>query len=317
MADGTTGVPVNARLQFVFDQLLSNQCLCDGSVRVAANGVAVAGAASLSADYRKLTFTPTDLLAAGTLYTVQVSELCDLAGNAMTPQASNFTTSANAAADTSPLELAITPSGGVQSVNTPVTFTFGKAVDPATLNGNLHLRVNGQEGVAGNFAVNGTVVVFTPANPFPANATVEAGVNGGVADLAGNYTQDTSVSFTASADIDTTPPVVQMQTPADGSLDVGPATPVVLTFSKSLDASTVNSTNFVLYANGAVIRPTVSRSGDNRTVTLTASLPASSVVSVIATQDVKDLSGNRLADYVAAFAASVVNGNTTRPSVVG
>jgi len=99
-------------------------------------------------------------------------------------------------------------------------------------------------------------------------------------------------------------------------VDVSPASSVLLTFDEPMNPSTLTSDTMALYANGAVIRPSVSRSADGTQVTLTASLPANSVVSVVATDDVQDLSGNPLPPFVSSFVtgpAPSVDG--TRPSV--
>jgi hypothetical protein len=50
-------------------------------------------------------------------------------------------------------------------------------------------------------------------------------------------------------------------------------------------------------------------------VTLTSGLPAASVVAVIVTKDVQDLSGNALTDFASVFTTAVAT-DTTRPSVV-
>src|SRR5262249_55810065 len=137
----------------------------------------------------------------------------------------------------------------------------------------------------------------------------------GVTDLAGNTNNSFSRTFTTGAGTDTTAPQIISVVPNDGLVDVAPGTPIVITFSESLDASTVNSNTFALFVNGDIVRPSISRSDDNRTIVLSAGLPASSVVSVIVTNDVRDLSGNALADFVSAFTTSQgVDGN--RPSVV-
>ena len=105
-----------------------------------------------------------------------------------------------------------------------------------------------------------------------------------------------------------------MVTPSDGATDVGPNARVVLTFSESLNANTINSDNFALFANGQRLGG-VSRSSDNRTVTLSASLPPATMVTVVATDGVEDLSGNWLADFTSQF-STAPSYDTTRPRVV-
>ena len=98
-------------------------------------------------------------------------------------------------------------------------------------------------------------------------------------------------------------------------MDIGVNTPVVLTFSESLNASTINNTHFKLYSGGEIIAPNVQRSSDGRTVTLRGTWPAGKTMSVIATKNVKDLSNNALSDYVSLFSTAVVNTDRARPTV--
>ena len=104
-------------------------------------------------------------------------------------------------------------------------------------------------------------------------------------------------------------------TPSAGSQDLGLDTPVVLTFSEALSPTTVSTATVNVYANGALLNPTVTRSADNRTVTLTRAWPADSTIVVLATSAVTDLAGNALADLFSAF-TTTSDVDNTRPSVV-
>ncbi len=316
LADGTIGVPVNGRLVVQFDAALADRCVSAQTVRVSAGGVAVAGALALSTDRRQLTFTPGAALSVDTTYTVTLDGLCDLAGNVLGGVATSFTTAASATADTTAPTVVISPANAATNIpaSSAVTFTFNEAVDITTLASALQVAVNGLSGeVAGQLAVNGNVVTFTPTQPFPGNTRINVSVSS-VRDLAGNA-RSASSYFTTGAATDVVAPQLLSITPNDKAVDIGTGTPIVLTFSESLNPTTVNNNNFVLFVNGAVLRPSVSRSDDNRTVILTASLPASSVVAVIVTADVKDLSGNALADFASVFTMALAN-DLTRPSVV-
>ena len=160
--------------------------------------------------------------------------------------------------------------------------------------------------------MNGTVVTFTPTAPLPGNKQIFVSVSG-VRDLAGNAVSRSS-SFTTGIGTDATPPQIVSITPNDKAVGIGINTPIVLTFSESLNSTTVNNNNFALFVNGSIVRPSVSRSQDNRTVSLSASLPPSSVISVIVTNDVQDLSGNPLSDFVSVF-TTAPGIDSNRPSV--
>jgi methionine-rich copper-binding protein CopC len=91
----------------------------------------------------------------------------------------------------------------------------------------------------------------------------------------------------------------------NGATGIGQNATVVLTFSKSLRQASVNNTTIALLAGGVSLFPQISLSSDNRTVTLNAGvLPASTVVTVVVTSDVKDISGNSLADFRSQFTTS-------------
>jgi len=313
VADGATDIPVNGRLVFQFDTALADRCVTTQTLRVSNGSTPVAGTLSLSGDRTQLTFTPQDPLSVSTAYTVTLDGLCDLAGNALSSMTSSFTTSSTATADTTGPTVTITPAYGATGVspNTVVTLTFNEAVDVTTLASSIQVTVGGE--VAGDLAVNGKVVTFTPSAPLPGNQQISVEAYG-VRDLAGNSSNGYAY-FTTGAATDVTAPKVVSITPNDKAVDIGSGTPIVLTFSESLNPNTVNNTTFALFVNGNVVQPSVYRSQDNRTVTLNTTLPASSVVAVIVTSGVQDLSGNALADYASVFTTAVAT-DTSRPSVV-
>ncbi len=297
------------------------QCLVTQNfqnVQVSAGGPPVAGVVSLSADGMQLTFTPQTALATSTQYTVTLNGLCDLAGNSLSGVTSNFSTSASATADTVRPTVTVVPAQGATNVSpdTTVTMTFSEPVDVTTLASGTQMTVSGLSGeVAGELAVNGNVVTFTPTAPLPGNKSITVSVTTAVTDLAGNVVVGVTRTFTTGTATDVVKPQLTSITPNDGAVDIGPNTPIALTFSESLNSTTVNNDTFVLFVNGNVVRPSVARSSDNRTVTLTASLPAASVVAVIVTADVLDLTGNALTDFASVFTTAVAT-DSARPSVL-
>jgi hypothetical protein len=82
-----------------------------------------------------------------------------------------------------------------------------------------------------------------------------------------------------------------------------------------MDAGTINNSNIALFIDGNVVRPSVYRSATSQEVTLTASKPAASLISVVITDDVADLAGNTIAPYISTFSTGVVNLDGSRPSV--
>jgi hypothetical protein len=204
------------------------------------------------------------------------------------------------------------------ATNRSIVLTFSERIAAANIVNNdaFAIWVDGISGlVAGNYSVSGATVTFTPASPLPGSARVRVGA-GGVLDLAGNSSASFSSFFDTGAATDFTAPEVILVTPSDGAADVNPNTFVVLTFSEPLNPNTINHHNFALFAGGSRLDANLIISADNRTVTMIAlSLPAESVVAVVVTRDVRDLSGNRLLDFRSAFTTTAAS-DLDRPSVV-
>jgi len=267
----------------------------------------------------------TSVLAVSTTYSVSIAGVIDLTGNPVASFNSTFTTGSSGVSNTTqPSVVSVNPTNGKTGVSpsSPVVLTFNEAIDPTSVSSNtVPVSVNGVSGVvAGNYALDptGTVLTFTPLSPFPGNATISVAVNyDGVLDLSGNKSPGFGSSFTTAVSTDTTPPTVTMITPQNGATGIGWNAPVVLTFSKSLNPSTINTNNFGLLVNGNRLAISISRSADNRVVTLSAPgavLPSAAAVTVVATSGITDLSGNALANFTSQFTTTAFD--TARPFVV-
>jgi len=217
----------------------------------------------------------------------------------------------------------VSPENGARSVspNNSIVLTFNEAMDPNTVNsGTVPISVTGFSGVlSGNYSLDATgkVLTFTPAGPFPGNAKVNIQVAAnGIADLNGNHLSNAFISsFTTGASTDTTHPQVLSVTPNDGMTSVARNSTVVLTFSESVNPSTVTAGTIGLLAHGASIGVGINISTDNRTVTLNAfGLPANTTIAVVATGAITDLSGNPLVNFQSQFTTGDTDLN--HPNVV-
>ena len=291
---GSSDVPVNVHVVVKLNEPVNPLSVSNTAVTLMQNGAPVAGTTMLSGDRLFLFFTPANALATSITYNLNVSGFTDSAGNQAVPFNSSFTTAAVATPDTtSPFVTAVTPNNGATSVpvNTSVVLTFNEMIDPTTVSDNnvqIFVQQTGAR-VAGSLTVNGALVTFTPAAPLPANTRIFVQVFS-VADLVGNNSNFFFSTFDTGAMADVTAPQVLMVTPMDGATDIGPNAVVVLTFSESLNPSTINNNNFGLFAGGNRLSVSINRSADNRTVTLSTTLPFASVFSVVVTADVLDLS---------------------------
>ncbi|MCP4046711.1 MAG: hypothetical protein GY732_12080, partial [Gammaproteobacteria bacterium] len=251
--DGNTGVPVNARVVVEMSEPVSAFSVGNNSVVVSAGGVPESGVVSLNSVRTTLTFVPDVNLSSGVVYTIDVGGLIDLSGNTMVTFSSGFTTDAGGVVDTgNPVVNSIRPGNGDidVAVGTDIVITFDEVIDPTTVNSSsMPVNISGVSGVvSGSYAVNGTLVTFTPTSQFPASVRVVVTVNSQVKDFVGNGSNSFSSFFNTSSTIDTTPPGVVMVTPVDGAVDIALNTKVVLTFSESLNTSTISGNNFKLFA---------------------------------------------------------------------
>ncbi|HEV2990986.1 MAG TPA: Ig-like domain-containing protein [Candidatus Angelobacter sp.] len=324
--NGSSGVPVNAHVVVALNEPVEPLSVGANAIAVSSGGGTVAGVIGVSNDRKILTFTPSSLLAASTTYSVVVGGFADAAGNPATSFTSSFVTSISTTPDQSPLQVrSVNPANGATAVavNSTVVLTFTGAVDSTTVNSSsINIGVTGPNfffaEIAGSYAVNGSTVTFTPLNPLPGNSTISVRVLGSLLNLVGNSANFFSSSFTTTAIADTTAPQVVAVTPADGSINVGLNATVVLTFSKSLNPTTVNGSTFGLLSGSSVpLNAGVTISADNRTVMLNAgTLPPSSVVTVVTSSSVQDLSGNSAPPFRSQFTTGSAF-DTSHASVIG
>jgi RHS repeat-associated protein len=306
-ANGVTGVPVNLRIDLAISEPVDAASVESSTVVLSTGGVQVPGTLSVSNSGTTITFMPTNLLSVSTTYTVTVSGFTDQAGNAVVPFTSTFTTGSSGTINTTnPAVVSVSPLNGTVAVpvSSAIVLTFSEPIDLTTVTyTSLPITANGSV-LAGNYTLDttGTIITFTPLSPLPGNATVSVQVTGSVTDLSGNTANGFSSSFTTGTGTDTTPPVVVSITPQSGATGMGTNALVVLTFSKSLNPSTVNTNDCAILINGNVTPISISTSADNQVVTLNPfGLPPSSTVTVLVTSGVTDLSGNALTAYQSQF----------------
>src|SRR4029077_10830976 len=234
---------------------------------------------TLAGDGVTLTFVPAAALTASTSYNVSVGGFADIDGNAVTTFNSSFTTGTIAYGGGSFSLLSTSPANGATgvSVTSPVTFNLTNLINAASVNpSTVEVYVNAtSQIVAGTYSVNGASVTFTPLSKYPANTVMGMYVYG-LTDEAGNAVYCCGWTFTTTNTVDTTPPTVTIS-PVNGTTNAGLNTQVVLTFSKSINPSTITAASVNLLNGDVPLNPATSISHDNRTVVLnynSATLPA-------------------------------------------
>ena len=244
----------------------------------------------------------------------------------LTFQASNYwvdvvlSTSTTSTDTTPPTVTVFAPAGGATNVATAAaaSVTFSEALNATTVGtSTVYLRDASNTVVPTTVVYNSATntVTLTPVNPLATSATytiVVKGGSAGVKDVAGNaLASDATSSFTTVAD--TTSPTVTVFAPAGGATNVATGTTATVTFSKSLNPSTVSSsTVFLVDASNTVVPTTVGYNSATNTVTLSPTSPlANSTTYTIVVKGgsagIKDVAGNALAsDATSSFTTVAV-----------
>ena len=325
-ADLATGVPTNSTISATFSEAMDPATLntTTFTVRPTAGGANVAGTVTYSAGTNTATFTPTNPLAAGTAYTVTITTGAkDAAGNGL---AANKTWTFATLDTTPPTVTSVSPANNATSVatNATVQVTFSEAMDPATITStNIVLRNTGTSAVVpATVTYNSTtnVATLTPTGPLSNSTGYTLTVTTAVKDVAGNSLASQFTSqFTTAALADTTAPTITARNPSPNATNVATNTTVTVTFSESMDASTINGTNIKLAPTsslGTPVAATVTYSAATNTATLTPTAPLGSSVNytVTVTTGVEDVAGNALAAQSTWTFTTIAD--TTAPTVL-
>jgi len=317
-AAGATGVSGTANVTATFSEAMNATTVNQNTfvLRDSANNL-VAAAVSYSSTSNVATLNPTPTLAAGANYTATVlggsGGAKDLAGNPLA--ADKVWTFTVLADNTLPTVTSTSPVANATSISVTanVTATFSEAINATTVNQNTFVLRDPAGAVVAaaiSLSSNGRTATLNPTPTLSYGTTYTATVVGGAAgvkDLAGNpMAADVVWSFTTL--VDTTPPTVTSTSPANGATGVVRTANITATFSEAVDASTINTANFVLTdPNGAVVPAVVTLNSASRIATLNPNPTLATVTTYTArvkggSGGVKDPQGNALvSDMVWTF----------------
>ncbi|MGD0790986.1 MAG: Ig-like domain-containing protein [Terriglobales bacterium] len=302
-----TGVPVNARITAVMSDDIDPTTVTNSSITVTpSGGSAIAGTVTLASDGVTLTFVPTSLLTVSKVYNVSVGGFKDIEGNAVTTFTSSFTTGTTGYGSGSFTLVSTSPVNGATgvSVTSPVTFTMTNLINPASVNTltvEVYVYATSQI-VAGNFSVSGAAVTFTPLTQYPANTQMGMYIYG-LTDEAGNAAYNSAGTFTTANTVDHTAPTVTIS-PANGATNVGLNTQIVLTFSKSINPSTITANTLALFNGDAAVNYGYTISRDNRTIVVNpggSAWTSGATITIELTNGIQDMSGNALVNTNSQF----------------
>ena len=282
---------------------------------------------SLSSDYEVVTMSQ-GLPQNANITVVATSGVQDLAGNSLANFSSSFTT-VQLTSGTRPSVTGERPGSNASSVpaNSPIVLFVNEALNPSTVNGALNVSQNGAL-VAGtiNLSGNNQVVEFTPSAAFTAGAYVQVFFSSAATDTFGNALYNFQYAFTVAPNLSSVAPVVTATVPfngaGNGTTGVPTNSPIDIEFSKPIDATTVNTTNFVLAfcgTNGQVVGTTVTL----RTPNIVRIKPNSVLFSNFTSPGycyyvstaVKDTNGNALANSLSNYFYTGSGKDTAQPQV--
>ncbi|HTA45517.1 MAG TPA: Ig-like domain-containing protein [Bryobacteraceae bacterium] len=330
--NGGSGVPLNPAISLVLSKPVAVGSVNNSSVTLSP---AVPGTTiSVSPDGLTLTLTLGSNLAASTPYTISVAAgaFTDQDDVGVSSFSSTFTTGISTEVNTTHGTISMTnPAPGATGVaiTSSITVTFSQPLNPNSLGGSTFIVYENNNS---NFQIAGTVtnptpttLVFTPAVALPPGQQINiyAGYYANITDYAGNTFNylagccgGTTGNFTTASTADNTPPQVISFSPGVNATNVGPYAPVSLTFNKSLNVSTINSSNFAIYNGSTLLNVSPSYSGDRRTVTFNTSLPYNATIQVAVNTSVQDYAGNSMANSYTASFTTQAQPSASAPSVI-
>ena len=303
-ANAATGVPFNQKIAATFSTPM------DGSTFTSATFILKQGTTSVSGfvSYSGIVaiFAPTSPLAPNTGYTATITTGAkDLAGNAL---ANNFIwnfTTGTAAVITSPTVSSTDPIDAATGVplNQKIAAIFSKTMDASTFTSATFTLKQGTTPINGFVSYSGTTTIFAPASNLAPSTVYTATITTAVKDLAGNALANNFVwSFTTGTAVVVIPPTVSSTDPVNVATGVPLNQKIAATFSKTMDATTIQTSTFSLRQGITTVSGFVSYSGVTATFAPANNLlPNSTYIATIST-GAKDLAGNALAsDFVWSF----------------
>lgn len=307
--NGETGVFRNTKINATFSGEINSASLNTSTFIVKQGTTTVPGTVT----YTPITavFSPTGILAANTEYTATITTgVKDASGKAL---ASGYvwTFTTGALSDTAaPTVIATVNANNATNVplNTKVGATFSKAMDPTTITKDSFTLMNGTTPVSGTVTYSGVNATFTPAGNLLPNTLYTARITKAATDLtvpgnalAGNQAplpaaSDYVWSWTTGTTLDTTPPKVVTENPANLATAVTVNSVVRATFDKSMDHATINTLTFTLKNGAASVNGLVTYDELSKTATFkpsSALLPNTKYTATV-TNAAQDMAGHGL-----------------------
>jgi hypothetical protein len=326
--DGATNVAVNANVRVHFSAPVNGLTVNGNTVAVVVGGqVQVPETIFFGNNNQDVLLVMHEPFPDNTAITVTVGGVQDLAGNAVAPQTTHFTTGTgpDVTAPTVISEAPFSQQTGVP-LNAVVNVEFSEPIDFGTVNGSTFAvrdNTGGSVFIGGTYGVSGDnrMITFVPTASLAAghNYTVFLSQTGGqIADYAGNLLSGTGFTFTSSSTTDLTAPQILQLSPRDGLTQAPINTRVTLFFNKPVAAQSVlNVAQTILATGGIPQQVLVAVFNNNQEVVLTPVNPlAANTTYTISVAGIQDVAGNSMSGPVVTSFTTGSEADLVRPGVV-
>ena len=156
------------------------------------------------------------------------------------------------------------PGGTTISVNTPISVTFDKPMNIATITPSAFIISDGTSTILGDIQYYGTTVVFTPYTPLMSSSTYTVTIKNLVADLSGNkMSADYSWGFTTEPQApDNSPPTIVSTYPTLNQNTASVYRNVFVLFNEAMLVSSITPSTFSLAdSSGKSVPGSIASSG--------------------------------------------------------
>jgi hypothetical protein len=296
--NNATNVAINSKISATFNVAMDPTTITNAKFTLMQGTTVVSGGVEYVGG-TTATFTPAANLAANTIYTATITTgVKDANGNSIIKDYTwSFTTSAST--DLTPPTVSVTnPSNNNIGVafNNPVVITFSEPIDQTSITALTFMVRQGTTNVPGTITTTATTATFTPTSNYLPATQYTATITANAKDVAGNKLgSDYTFSFTTASSPDLVLPMVNSTDPLFNATNVAKNKVVVITFSKPMNASTINSSTFTLMQGTTPVAGTVAYSGTSASFTPSALLTAGTVYTAGISTGAKDLAGNAIA----------------------
>jgi uncharacterized Zn-binding protein involved in type VI secretion len=168
------------------------------------------------------------------------------------------------------------------AINLPISATFSRPMNPATVSVSTFLLKEGSVAVPGAVSYTGNTATLTPASPLAGSATFTATVTTGSKDPTGMaLAADYSWTFTTVAV--GALPAVSDTAPANAAANILPSQILGATFNEAMDPTTLTTSTFTVMQGSASVAGQVSYQAASNTATFTPVAPLGASLSYTAT----------------------------------